>query len=90
MVQLELLKYIVKTMLSDLSNVNDFNNRKVNHIRLSTLKKYYDEKDTHILALLSLHQAIHMDSRFCLKLRTRQISMDTSTTMLNFQLTVAN
>ncbi len=90
MVQSELLKHIVGTTLSDPSNVNDFNNRKVNHIRLSTLKKYYDEKDTRVLSLLSLCQAIHMDSRFCLKLGTGQISMDTSTTMLDFQLTVAN
>ena len=89
-VQSELLKHIVGTTLSDPAIIDDFNNRRVYRMKLSTLKTCYNKKDDYILSYLPARHAIHMDSKFHLELGTGQISMDTSTTMLDFQLTVAN
>jgi hypothetical protein len=88
-VQSELLQHIIGTTLSDPANIDDFNNRKVYKIRLSTLKEFYDEKDGRVLSYLPGRHTIHIDSKYRLELGTGQISMDTSTTMLDFQLTVA-
>ncbi len=89
MVQLELLKHIVKTTLSDLLNIDDFNNKRVYPIKLSTLQRHYDGKDSRIINSLSEHQVIYIDSKFRLKLRTGYILMNIGATMLDFQLTVA-
>ena len=84
------MKHLVGTTLSDPSRIDEFNNRRVYGVKLSTLKKYYDRKDDRVINSLSQQQEIHIDRKFCLELGTGQITMDTSSTMLDFQLTVAN
>lgn len=89
-VQSELLKHIVGTTLADPARIDEFNNRKVYSVKLSTLKKHYEKKDENIIKGLSQRQKIDIDSKFVLETGTGQISMATSSTMLDFQLTVAN
>ncbi len=55
MVQSELLKHIIRTTLTYPSNIDNFNNKRVYSIKLLTLQKHYDRKDSYIINSLLEH-----------------------------------
>ena len=88
--QSEVLNNIIATTLEDPADIDAFNEKRCHNLKLSQLKRAYENNDTHALELLSRRNRIVIDKKFLLEFGHRQILLDTSKTMLDYQLTVAN
>jgi hypothetical protein len=67
-----------------------FRSMNVHPIKLSTLKTFYKKNDKNVLSLLSKRRTVIIDNEFRLKMGSGQILMDTTTSMIDYHLTVAN
>src|ERR1019366_550371 len=87
--QSEVMKEITQASI-DPSSFMEFDGMRVNDLKLSRLRTFYEKGDKTVLSLLSKRHAIVIDDEFRLKMGTGQIRMDTKTSMIDYHLTVAN
>lgn len=88
--QSKVLENIIATTLHDPANFDAFDEKTVYKLRLSKLQRLYENKDPRAIDLLSNRHKIMIDERFRLEFGRRQILLDTSQTMIDYQLVVAN
>jgi len=88
--QSAILRNINENTLYDPADVDRFNDKTVYNLSLSRLQKFYDNKDRRVINLLSKRNKISIDKKFMLEFGNREILMDTSHTMIDYQLVVAN
>jgi len=88
--QSDVLKNINENTLYDPAEVDRFNEKNVSKLSLSRLQRYYENKDRHVISILSKRNQISIDKKFMLEFGNREILMDTSHTMIDYQLVVAN
>jgi hypothetical protein len=88
--QSKVLEHIITTNLYDLADVDPFNDKRVYTLKLSMLKRFYENRDPRVIDLLSDRHTIGIDKQFQLEFGKRQIWLDTTQTMIDYQLVVAN
>jgi hypothetical protein len=88
--QSEVLKSIVGTTLLDPEDEDAFDQKRRSTLKLSHLKRSYEIQDTHIVDLLLRRNTITIDKKFKIEFGQGQVLLDTSNSMLDYQLTVAN
>jgi hypothetical protein len=88
--QNKVLENIIGTTLHDPTYVDPFDETPVYKLRLSKLQQYYEAKDPRVYNLLSGRHKISIDNHFKLDFGKGEILMDTSQTMIDYQLVVAN
>jgi hypothetical protein len=88
--QSAVLRNINENMLYDPADIDRFNEKAVYKLSLSRLQKSYDNKDRHVINLLSKRNKIYIDPKFMLEFGNREIYMDTTQTMIDYQLVVSN
>jgi hypothetical protein len=88
--QSTILQELVGTTLIDPSKRDPFPGMDVFPLKLSKLETLYLNKDRSAVSLLSKRHEIHIDDRFRLRPGNGEIYMDTSVSMIDYHLTVAN
>lgn len=88
--QLSILNEIIKNSIIDDMDLDSFNRSPVYNLNLSQLKALYEKQDVSAVDLLHHHHKIQIDDDFRLKVGAGQICMDTTKSMLDYHLTVAN
>jgi hypothetical protein len=88
--QSEILEKIIGTTLFAPESIDAFNDKPVHRLKLSALKRFYEDGDKSILNILSSRHVIDIDDRFRLKAGDGYISMATDKTVLDYHLTVSN
>jgi hypothetical protein len=86
--QSEVLREIVATSSGHGSNLEKFLELKVHRLKLSKLKKFYEDKDRSVVTYLSRRNKITIDEDLRLKFNAGLIRMNTKTSMIDYQLTV--
>ena len=88
--QSKVLENIIAARLNDPADVDPFQERRVFKLTLSKLRKLYEDKDPEAVRILDNRHKISIDKEFKLEFGNRQIFLDTSQTMIDYQLVVAN
>jgi hypothetical protein len=88
--QCTVLENIVSTTLHDPADLDPFDEKSVYGLKLSKLQRLYENGDPRAVDLLSNRHKIVIDKEFKLDFGKRQILLDTSETMIDYQLVVAN
>ena len=88
--QSEVMEKIIAASLPDFGSIDAFNDMGVRTLKLSELKRFFDDKDETVLNQLSHRHSIEIDDHFCLKPGGGHMSMATDKTTLGYHLTVAN
>lgn len=81
---------IISTSLRDAANIDDFNAMKPKPVRLSVLRRYFEDEDETAVDLLSRRHTIEIDEDFRVKTGTGSLKLVTENTMIDYHLTVAN
>jgi len=88
--QSTVLENIITTTLHDAADLDPFEEKSVYKLRLSKLQKLYENRDPQVVDLLLNRHKIVIDKHFRLEFGKREILLDTSQTMIDYQLVVAN
>lgn len=88
--QSKVLEHIIATTLHDPADLDLFDEKSVYTLKLSKLKRLYENQDPRVIDLLSKRHKIIIDKNFKLEFGQREILLDTSQTMIDYQLIVAN
>ncbi len=88
--QSKVLENIISTTLHDPANSDPFDDKSVYGLKLSKLERFYKNGDPRVVDLLSNRHKIVIDKHFKLEFGKREILLDTSQTMIDYQLVVAN
>jgi hypothetical protein len=84
------LENIIDNTLHGASDVDPFEYKRHRNIKLSHLERRYKNEDPHSIDILSTRSTIVIDKGFKLDFGKGEIWMDTSATMIDYQLVVAN
>ena len=87
--QSEVMREIVGAKM-DLPSTEAFYKMSPMELKLSRLEEYYNKKDKNALALLATRHNVVIDPDFTLKMGVGQIRMDTTSSMIDYHLTVGN
>jgi hypothetical protein len=90
MEQFEVLNHINATTINDPAEIDAFNQKRVYNLKLSHLRRFYENRDPNVLNLLQRRNRVVIDNNLLLTFGQGQILMNTKKTMLDYQLTVAN
>jgi hypothetical protein len=88
--QAEVMREINAGTPYDEANVDAFNAMKPKTLKLSTLKRFFDEENDAAVNTLNRCHKILVDEDFKVKFGAGELKMDTNKTMLDYHLTVAN
>ena len=88
--QSRVLENIITSPLHDPANADPFTEKAVHKLRLSRLQRQYEEEDPAVIDVLSNRHKISIDKKYKLEFGTGEILMDTSQSMIDYQLVVAN
>jgi hypothetical protein len=86
--QSRILEEIIGTTLVNAWRVDEFNDQQVKILKLSQLKRFYEEDDQTVVNQLSWRHQIEIDKEFMVPVGTGKLRMNTDVTMLDYQLTV--
>jgi hypothetical protein len=88
--QSEVLDQIIATTLDDPANIDVFTEKRVFNLKLSQLRKLYENKDSSAMELLSYRHKVVIDDDYRVETGMGQVMINTDKTMLGCHLTVAN
>jgi len=88
--QSEVLAEMIGNVSHNYSALDEFNNTRVNRLKLSALKSLYEKKDKNALNLLNKRHTVHIDEEFRLRVGTGQIHLNPDHSMIDYHLAVAN
>ena len=88
--QAEVMKEINAGTPYDDANNDAFNAMQPKTLKLSTLKRFFDDENEAAVKTLERRNKIHIDKEFKVKFGAGKIKMDTTKTTLDYHLTVAN
>jgi hypothetical protein len=88
--QSEVLDQIIATTLDDPANIDMFNERRVFNLKLSHLRRLYENKDPSAMELLSYRHKVIIDDDYRVETGKGQVMTNTDKTMIDYHLTVAN
>ena len=88
--QFEVLNHINTTTINDPTEIDAFNQKRVTNLRLSHLRRFYENQDVNVLNLLQRRNRLVVDDHLRLTFGRAEILMNTKKNMLDYLLTVAN
>lgn len=88
--QSAVLENLISTSLQATVAPDPFEEKSLYGLKLSKLKDFYESGDSAVTSLLSNRHQIVIDKKYKLKFGKNEISMDTTHTMIDYQLVVAN
>lgn len=86
--QADILREIIGNSCIDSSNDDEFMRTRARTLKLSKLRSLYENKDENVLSLLGTRHHIKIDEDYTLKMGVGKIYMDTTSSMIDFHLTV--
>jgi hypothetical protein len=86
--QSDILKEIIANSLTDASNEDKFVQTRRRSLKLSKLRALYEDEDDNVLSLLGTRHRIKIDEEYMLKMGVGKIHMDTTSSMIDFHVTV--
>lgn len=81
---------ILASSLRDAANIDVFNTMRPNPVKLSVLKKFFEDEDESAVDLLSHRHTIEIDEGFRVRPATGSMKLITDNCMIDYHLTVAN
>ena len=88
--QADIMREIISNSIFDPSKEDRFFRLRPRDLPLSRLKSFYKNKDLNVLSILANRHRVQIDDEFTLKKGVGKIFMDTSSSLIDFFLTVGN